>query len=61
MKCPPKPDLIGILLGVIGCIVCVGVVTLLLWKAFTTVHDRWLLSWVTKLPIQCTLRLEFVS
>jgi cadherin 6 type 2 (K-cadherin) len=40
MKCPPKPDLIGILLGVIGCIVCVGVVTLLLWKAFTTIHDR---------------------
>ena len=30
----------GILFGLIGAIVCVGMVTLFLWKAFTTVHDR---------------------
>jgi hypothetical protein len=38
--CPPKPDLIGIIFGVVGAIVCVGMMTILLWKAFTTIHDR---------------------
>lgn len=40
LTCPAQVDLIGIVLGVIGCIVCVGLVTILLWKAFTTIHDR---------------------
>ena len=38
--CPPPPDYAGIILGLIGAIVCVGLVTLFLWKAFTTIHDR---------------------
>jgi hypothetical protein len=38
--CPEKPDFIGIILGLIGCIVCVGLVTIFMWKALTTIHDR---------------------
>ena len=39
-NCPKDPDLIGIVLGVIGAIVGVGLVTIFMWKAFTTIHDR---------------------
>ena len=38
--CPPGPDFIGVAFGVIACIVAVGLVTILLWKAFTSIHDR---------------------
>ena len=40
LLCPEGPDLIGVAFGVIACIVAVGLVTILLWKAFTTIHDR---------------------
>ena len=40
MLCPARTDLIGIAFGIIACIVAVGLVTILLWKAFTTIHDR---------------------
>ena len=39
-KCPKDPDFVGIILGVVAMIVMVGLVTILLWKAFTTIHDR---------------------
>jgi hypothetical protein len=38
--CPKGPDFIGVAFGVIAMIVAVGLVTILLWKAFTTIHDR---------------------
>ena len=39
-KCPEDPDFVGIILGVAAMIVMVGLVTILLWKVFTTIHDR---------------------
>ena len=39
-NCPPPPDYWGIFFGVVGAIVCLGLLTLFLWKAFTTIHDR---------------------
>ena len=38
--CPPPPDYFGIFFGVVGAIVCLGILTLFLWKVFTTIHDR---------------------
>ena len=38
--CPNGPDFIGVAFGVIAMIVAVGLVTILLWKAFTTIHER---------------------
>lgn len=40
LRCPVRQDLLGIVLGIIGCIVAVGMVTILLWKVFATIHDR---------------------
>jgi len=40
LECPPKLDILGIVLGVIGAIVAVGLGLLFLWKGFTTIHDR---------------------
>ncbi|CAL4103920.1 unnamed protein product, partial [Meganyctiphanes norvegica] len=39
-SCIPPPDVTSIVLGVVGAIVMVGLITLLLWKFITTVHDR---------------------
>lgn len=39
-ECPVVVDIMGIVLGVIGAIVCVGLVMIMLWKIFTTIHDR---------------------
>ena len=30
----------GILLGVIGAIVAIGMVLIIMWKVFTTIHDK---------------------
>ncbi|TRY74801.1 hypothetical protein TCAL_07115 [Tigriopus californicus] len=38
--CPPPADYLGLIFGLIGAIVFVGLITVLLWKAFTTIHDR---------------------
>jgi len=35
-----KPDYLGWIMGIAGMIVCVGMLTLLLWKTFTTISDR---------------------
>ena len=35
-----KPDYFGMIIGIAGGIVRVGMLTILLWKAFTTVTDR---------------------
>lgn len=40
LECPPKVFLLGIVLGVIAIIVLIGLAMLLLWKLFTTIHDR---------------------
>ncbi|KAF2356108.1 Integrin beta subunit VWA domain [Trinorchestia longiramus] len=40
LECPPKVDILAIVLGVIGAIVAVGVALLLMWKVLTTIHDR---------------------
>lgn len=34
------PDYLGWAIGIAGCIVCVGLLTLFLWKTFTTISDR---------------------
>ncbi|XP_055388340.1 integrin beta-PS isoform X2 [Condylostylus longicornis] len=39
-KCPPKVFVLGIVLAVIAAIVLFGLAILLLWKLFTTIHDR---------------------
>ena len=33
-------DIMGIILGVIGAIVAIGLMLILMWKVFTTIHDR---------------------
>jgi protocadherin alpha len=38
--CPPKVFIIGIVLAVIAAIVLIGLAILLLWKLFTSIHDR---------------------
>ncbi|XP_045617424.1 integrin beta-PS [Procambarus clarkii] len=40
LECPPKLDILGIVLGVIGAIVAVGLALLLMWKVLTTIHDK---------------------
>ncbi len=40
LRCPEEPDALGIILGVVGAVVCLGLLTIFLWKAFTTVSDR---------------------
>ena len=32
--------IMGIILGVIGAIVAIGLMLILMWKGFTTIHDR---------------------
>jgi len=39
-NCPKPADFLGIILGVIGAIVGVGLITIFMWKALTTIHDR---------------------
>ena len=39
-NCPPPPDVLLIVLWLVGVIVGVGLVVILMWKAVTTVHDR---------------------
>ena len=38
--CPVVVDIMGIVLGVIGAIVAIGMALILMWKIFTTIHDR---------------------
>ncbi|KAK8725734.1 hypothetical protein OTU49_010446 [Cherax quadricarinatus] len=40
LECPPKLDILGIVLGVIGAIVAVGLALLFMWKVLTTIHDK---------------------
>jgi len=39
-ECPEVVDIMGIVLGVIGAIVAIGLALILMWKVFTTIHDR---------------------
>ncbi|XP_023340039.1 integrin beta-PS [Eurytemora carolleeae] len=39
-ECPVVVDIMGIVLGVIGAIVAIGMALILMWKVFTTIHDR---------------------
>ncbi len=39
-ECPEVIDIMGIILGVIGAIVTIGLVLILMWKLFTTIHDK---------------------
>jgi len=39
-ECPVVVDIMGIVLGVIGAIVAIGLFLILMWKVFTTIHDR---------------------
>ena len=39
-ECPKTVDILGIVLGVIGTIVAIGITLIILWKFFTTIHDR---------------------
>ncbi|KAK7082573.1 Integrin beta-1 [Halocaridina rubra] len=38
--CLEKADLMGIVFGLVGAIVTIGLLTLLIWKVITTIHDR---------------------
>ena len=40
LNCPKPADIIGIVIGIIGAIVGIGLVTIFMWKALTTIHDR---------------------
>ncbi len=40
LRCPPPVDYFPLFFGMVGAIVCLGLLTLFLWKAFTTIHDR---------------------
>ena len=39
-ECPEVVDIMGIVLGVIGAIVAIGLALILMWKVFTSIHDR---------------------
>jgi len=39
-ECPVVVDIMGIVLGVIGAIVAIGLALILMWKVFTSIHDR---------------------
>jgi len=39
-ECPVVVDIMSIVLGVIGAIVAIGLALILMWKVFTTIHDR---------------------
>uniref|UniRef100_A0A6A7FZI7 Integrin beta-PS-like n=2 Tax=Hirondellea gigas TaxID=1518452 RepID=A0A6A7FZI7_9CRUS len=39
-QCPPAPDVLLAVLCAIGAVVAIGTLTLILWKIFTTIHDR---------------------
>eukprot|EP00096_Caligus_rogercresseyi_P012190 TRINITY_DN5033_c0_g1_i1.p1 TRINITY_DN5033_c0_g1~~TRINITY_DN5033_c0_g1_i1.p1 ORF type:complete len:836 (+),score=305.25 TRINITY_DN5033_c0_g1_i1:51-2558(+) len=39
-ECPIVVDVMGIILGVIGAIVAIGLALILMWKVFTSIHDR---------------------
>jgi len=39
-ECPVVIDIMGIVLGVIGAIVAIGLALILMWKVFTSIHDR---------------------
>ncbi|KAK7872459.1 hypothetical protein R5R35_014253 [Gryllus longicercus] len=39
-QCPAAVDLLGIIFGVIGGTVLIGLLSILIWKLLTTVHDR---------------------
>lgn len=39
-ECPEPVDIVAIILGVILGIVLIGLALLLIWKLFTTIHDR---------------------
>lgn len=39
-ECPTAPNILAIILGVIIGIVLIGLALLLIWKLFTTIHDR---------------------
>ncbi|KAK4323390.1 hypothetical protein Pmani_005908 [Petrolisthes manimaculis] len=39
-QCPPPPPVLAISFGLVAGIVAIGVLTLIIWKIFTTIHDR---------------------
>ncbi|KAK8731943.1 hypothetical protein OTU49_007346, partial [Cherax quadricarinatus] len=39
-QCPEPPPVLGIVFGLIAAIVAIGLLTLLIWKLLTTIHDR---------------------
>ncbi|KAF7225920.1 integrin beta-3a [Nothobranchius furzeri] len=39
-ECPEGPDILLVLLGVVGAILLLGLVGLLIWKLMVTIHDR---------------------
>ena len=39
-ECPKPVNVLAIVLGVIFAIVLIGIILLLIWKLFVTIHDR---------------------
>lgn len=39
-ECPEPPPVLGIVFGLVAAIVAIGLLTLLIWKLLTTIHDR---------------------
>lgn len=39
-ECPQGPDILVVLLAVVGAILLLGLVGLLIWKLLVTIHDR---------------------
>lgn len=40
IECPKGPDILVVLLSVMGAILLIGLATLLIWKLLITIHDR---------------------
>lgn len=40
LECPPGPDIIPIVAGVVAGIVLIGLALLLIWKLLMIIHDR---------------------
>lgn len=38
--CPEPPPLFAVILGVIGTVLLIGIITLIVWKIVTTAHDK---------------------
>lgn len=39
-SCPEPPNILGLIIGIVGSIILAGIVSLIIWKLVTTIHDK---------------------